>query len=203
MLYIYIFFNIEGKNESSDASGDLLDDSLLDVESGVEALEGTHLDVNETEGETNETNKENNSESKQPYIQKIPSNFSTPPNKNVPNEKIPNKRKTYFINFFMTLLTVILFISYIFLPNSNLWIGFVLGLWMFYFMSELKHYILDTYFCDWDSDQNNVYQFKKNTDLTQTIYTIPSIKEHRPLKKYEVCFFKPSCYLIFHNRNVL
>lgn len=87
----------------------------------------------------------------------------------------------------MGLLTMLVLLSYVLLPNANTWNGFLLGLWIFNFLLEVKQWVLDTYFCEWDSDKNNFVKIKKNNSLFNPAYTIPSVKEHMPLKKYEVC----------------
>nr|CAB3515735.1 unnamed protein product [Spodoptera littoralis] len=112
-----------------------------------------------------------------------PANFGSPPSKN--NMKAPktSTNSSYFFNFFMYFLTFLIFISYILFPNSNIWNGFVLGLWFFCFMSNLKSWVLDTYFSDTDSG-SKLYQLRRSSAMPPP-YTIPSVKEHRPIKKYE------------------
>lgn len=171
-----------GQTDSSDASHDLIDDNLMDVESGVEAVEEPPSDIVNMPTQQNNISHENN-EPQQPSIKLIPSTITATPNKKF-SQLEKTKGPMHFINFMMIFLTFILLISYLCFPNSNSWNGFVFGLWVFYFLSECKRYVLDTYFCDWETDKSTFYKAKRNT-LPSTFYTMPSVKEHRPLKKHE------------------
>lgn len=176
---------------SNDISKDLLDDSMMDVESGIEALEESHADILDIPPPDLSSTPQPPNEPPPPYIEPITTSFSSPPNKNNSPKmqlKSVQKARAYFFNFFMALLTVFLLLSYALFPNADMWNGFLLGLWIFNLLAELKQWVLDTYFCEWDSDKNNFVQNKKTNVLFNPVYTIPSVKEHRPLKKYEVFF---------------
>lgn len=75
-------------------------------------------------------------------------------------------------------------------PNSNVWMGFLLGLWFFSLINNLKQWLLDNYFSEWEP-KRSYFQLKNTNDIPIT-YTIPSVKEHTPMKKYEVCMRPPS-----------
>lgn len=115
-----------------------------------------------------------------------PTSFGLPPSKsNIKNPRNSNKPKTYFLNFSMYFLTFLIFVNYFLFPNSNIWNGFVLGLWFFCFTSNLKSWLLDNYFSESEPRSATLLQLKRSSAMPTT-YTIPSVKEHRPMKKYEV-----------------
>ena len=180
---MYIFFYILAHSES-DLTKELLQDSL-EVESGIEALEDT-IDAFGGVGQTNENDTKNPSEpgANPPPLQINPSNFGLPPSKsNLHKEESDKKLKSYFLTFTMYFLTIFLLVNYLLFPNSNAWNGFLMGIWVFYLVSSFKEWILDTYFTD--DTRRGFFQLKKSNGAPFT-YTIPSVKEHRPLKKYEV-----------------
>ncbi|CAH0719469.1 unnamed protein product, partial [Brenthis ino] len=169
-------------HSESDLTRELIQQDSLEVESGIEALEDTidaFGDVNQIEAD----------ESKTPLDTGVtqpaqsPSNFGLPPSKNnLHKDESSTKPKAYFFKFSMYFLTIFLLINYLLFPNSNAWNGFLLGIWFFYFSSCLKEWLLDTYFTD--EPRKGYFQLKRNNTLPFT-YTIPSVKEHRPLKKYD------------------
>lgn len=115
--------------------------------------------------------------------------FNFPPSKNDLNKTNDTCRtRTNFFNCTMYFLTIFLLLNYILFPNANIWIGFLLGLWVFYFITCFKTWILDNYFSEWEP-KRSFYQFKQSND-TPVAYTIPPVKEHTPMKKYEVSLQK-------------
>lgn len=177
----YIFL----AHSESDLTRGLLQDSL-EVESGIEALEDT-IDAfgDLSQNNANETKKPLEPGANQPTIQINPSNFGLPPSKsNLHKEGSTKKPKAYFFKFSMYFLIFFLLINYLLFPNCNTWNGFLLGIWVFYLISSFKEWLLDTYFTD--EPRRGFFQLKRSNSVPFT-YTIPSVKEHRPLKKYEVC----------------
>lgn len=171
-------------NESAEMTRDYVNDSSMEVESGIEALEDTIDGFGDIQNIDTQC-KDNPIDSE--HIQPPPTpvnNFSFIPSKN--NIKTVTKTdepKHYFLNVTMYFLTFLICVNYVVFPNSRSWNGFVLGLWFFCFWSNLKNYLLDTFFTD--SDQKpGLLQLKRSTAVTPT-YTIPVVKEHRPMKKYE------------------
>ncbi|PZC82984.1 hypothetical protein B5X24_HaOG208851 [Helicoverpa armigera] len=171
-------------NESAEVRRDYLNDSMMEVESGVEALEDTidgygeihNVDPLVSSGKPMDTD---------PLPPPLSSaNFGSPPSKNNIQSPQLSTKPSYFFNFSMYFLTFLIFISYVLCPNSNVWNGFVLGLWFFCFTSNLKSWLLDTYFSELDPKSSNLLQLKRSSAMPAT-YTIPSVKEHRPIKKYE------------------
>lgn len=165
----------------------LNDNSMMEVESGIEALEDTidgYGDIHNIETPYQKTNPMDTEPVDSPPT---PNNFGFPPSRN--NLKEPKKDdspKCYFFNFSMYIFTFLVCVNYLLFPNSNIWNGFLLGLWFFCFSSNLKSYLLDTFFTD--SDQKpSAFQMKRSSALPPT-YTIPVVKEYRPLKKYEVSY---------------
>lgn len=160
---------------------------MMEVESGVEALEDGidgFSDVPQRESECPNDR----------HIENVPvqppqpiNNFGLPPSRT--NLKKSSKDLTtpriYFLNFTMYFLTFLLFMNYFLFPNSNIWNGFILGLWFFCFASNLKQWLLDNYFSEWEPHKKSFFQLKRSSTMPVS-YTIPSVKEHRPLKKYEV-----------------
>ncbi|CAK1547090.1 unnamed protein product [Leptosia nina] len=57
-------------------------------------------------------------------------------------------------------------------------------IWCFCFVSNMKQWVLDTYFSDWEQNSGSFFQLKRSNTVPLA-YTIPSVKEHTPLKKYE------------------
>lgn len=120
----------------------------------------------------------------QPITTSSPTNFGLPPSKNnLLKDEASKKPKTYFLKFSMYLLTIFLLLNCILFPNCNVWNGFLLGIWCFYFASTLKEWVLDNYFSD--EPRKGFFQLNRSNSIPFT-YTIPSVKEHTPLKKYEV-----------------
>ncbi|XP_026317528.1 testis-expressed protein 2 isoform X2 [Hyposmocoma kahamanoa] len=118
-------------------------------------------------------------------VSSSPMNFGTPPSKkNTPTVDTSTSQKTLLFNFTLYILTFLIFISYFLFPESNIWNGFLLGIWCFYFASNFKQWLLDNYFCDWELKKDNFFQLKRSSAMPMT-YTIPSIKEHKPIKKIE------------------
>ncbi|XP_045448409.1 testis-expressed protein 2 [Melitaea cinxia] len=167
----------------SDLTKELQDS--LEVESGVEALEDTidaFGDLNQIETDV-KNQKRDDSSLGQPIATSSPTNFGLPPSKNnLLKNEASMKPKTYFLKFSMYLLTIFLLLNYILFPNCNVWNGFLLGIWCFYFASNLKEWVLDNYFSD--EPRKGFFQLNRSNSIPLT-YTIPSVKEHRPLKKYE------------------
>ncbi|XP_068631680.1 testis-expressed protein 2 [Battus philenor] len=172
------------KNIAHNDSVDVPRDDSIEIESGVEALEDTidaFGDVTQIESET--------PENKPPEISITPSpiapmDLNFPPSKNgLPNTKESSNPKTSLFNLTIYFLTIFLLLNYILFPNSNIWIGFLLGLWVFCFGSNLKAWVLENYFTDWEP-KRSYFQLKHSNEVP-VMYTIPSVKEHRPIKKYE------------------
>ncbi|KAL4709963.1 hypothetical protein ACJJTC_003926 [Scirpophaga incertulas] len=175
--------SLEGHSESADISRDDLNESnLLDVESGVEALEDT-LDAFGDVTDAKEVHKK--PIDKPPTPQPLISNIGLPPSKsNLIKSEHSDNSKSYFFNFAMYFLIFLLFVSYILFPNANVWNGFVLGIWFFYLVSECKGWVLDNFFSDNEIIKGSHLHLKRSTSMPAT-YTIPSVKEHTPMKKYE------------------
>lgn len=173
-------------SDSADISKDFLNDgNLMDVESGIEALEDTidgYGDISNVETENLQKNKTRSTEYSPSQPPPTPTNFGLPPSKSNAKSKEPNQ-KTYFLKFSMYFLTFLLLINYVLFPESNIWNGFLLGIWFFCFASNLKQWLLDNYFSD-EPNRGSFFQLK-NSSAVPTAYTIPSVKEHTPLKKYE------------------
>lgn len=176
-------------NDSPDNSKDLFNDSnMMDVESGVEALEDT-LDGF---GYTTSLDKENNLGNKPIEINPCPppppgissANLGLPPTKNNFQKTHQAKTKSCILSYYMYILTFILLVNYFLFPKSHIWNGFVLGIWFFCFVSDIKDWFFDNYFSD-EPSKTSFFQLKRTNTLPMT-YTIPSVKEHTPLKKYEV-----------------
>ncbi|XP_073945152.1 uncharacterized protein isoform X2 [Choristoneura fumiferana] len=174
-------------SESIDGTGDLLDDSsMMEVESGVEALEDTNIDFY---GDISPLSKDIPDKPTEILPQRVqqpltPTNFNLPPsNNNLRKPETAKITKHYFLNYSMYILTFLVVVNYILFPNSNVWNGFLMGLWVFCFASNLKQWTLDNYFSDNDPGPS-FFQLKRSSAMPPT-YTIPSVKEYRPLKKYE------------------
>ncbi|XP_041977923.1 testis-expressed protein 2 [Aricia agestis] len=164
-----------------DQSPDSIQDNDLEVESGIEALEDT-IDAFGDVTQLPESHRGTPIEPK--YIPSTPitaPNFDFPLNRSAKVE--PVKNRTYFLKFSMYFLTIFLLISYIIFPNANVWNGFLMGVWFIVFTNNLKDWILDTYFTDSDTAKTGFFQVRSTNHLTYTI--LPSVKEHRPLKKFE------------------
>ncbi|CAG9584467.1 unnamed protein product [Danaus chrysippus] len=164
--------------QESDLAREFLQDSI-EIESGVEALEDTidaFGDANQIEMEDNKRTTET------PTNQANTSNFGQPPNKNNIHKDEP--KKNYFFKFSMYFLTIFLFVNYVLFPNSNIWNGFLLGIWFFCFATNVRDWLMDNYFRDWEPRKGGFFQLKQSATLP-FIYTIPTIKEHKPLKKFE------------------
>ncbi|CAH0579106.1 unnamed protein product [Chrysodeixis includens] len=172
-------------NDSGESRDILSDSSIMEVESGIEALEDT------IDGFGDIHNVDPHFQSTKPVeTEPLPSphhphtTFGAPPNKS--NTKLPHATtgaRKYFFNFSMYFLTFLIFFNYLLFPNSNVWNGFVLGLWFFCFTSNLKCWVLDTYFGE-ETKSATLLQLKRSSAMPPT-YTIPSVMEHRPIKKYE------------------
>lgn len=157
----------------------------MEVESGIEALEDNidgFGDIHNVDPHFQSNKPVETDPMSSPHAH---TTFGTPPSKS--NSKIPYSQdgpKKYFFNFSMYFLTFLILINYLLFPNSNIWNGFVLGLWFFCFTSNLKSWLLDTYFSE-EPKSSTLLQLKRSSAMPPT-YTIPSVKEHRPIKKYEV-----------------
>ncbi|XP_045535511.1 testis-expressed protein 2 [Papilio machaon] len=161
-------------------------DDNVEIESGVEALEDTidaFGDVTQLDSESHDSRPiEITSAIPQPLV--APMDFNFPPSKNgLNNTNDTSRTRTNFFNCTMYFLTIFLLLNYILFPNSNSWIGFLLGLWVFYFITCLKTWVLDNYFSEWEP-KRSFYQIKQSNDIP-VAYTIPAVKEHTPMKKYE------------------
>ncbi|XP_063618771.1 testis-expressed protein 2 isoform X1 [Cydia splendana] len=173
-------------SESENGTGDLLDDSsMLEVESGVEALEDTNIDAL---GDVNLY--KDSGEKNSPVLNILPctvqrpitpTNFGSPPSKNDITTETP---RHYFFNFTMYILTFLLIVNYLLFPDSHAWNGFLLGVWTFTFGSNLKQWFLATYFSTAKEPRTSFFQFKRSSAVPYT-YSIPNVKEHRPIKKHE------------------
>ncbi|KAJ0177113.1 hypothetical protein K1T71_007122 [Dendrolimus kikuchii] len=174
------------QNESEDVTREFLTDSnMMEVESGIEALEDNIDGFGDIP-----SNIERNLPSDSP-IENIPShppptptNFGLHPSKSNLQKKKEIEPKTYFLNFSMYFLTFMLLVNYILFPYSNIWNGFLLGIWFFCFASNFKHWLLDNFLSEGDPQKGSYFQLKRSS-ATPAAYTIPSVKEHRPMKKYE------------------
>lgn len=164
----------------------VVDSNMMEVESGVEALEDT-LDGFNYDNNTEKDTPRDSAQDPFPTPQTVlPSNFGLPPSKsNLHKSEEPEKPKTYFFNLTMYIFTFLLFINFCFFPNASVWNGFILGLFCFYLASEAKSWVLDNYFSDAETSKVAFLTLKRSSAMPPT-YTIPSVKEHRPLKKYEV-----------------
>ncbi|CAG9786258.1 unnamed protein product [Diatraea saccharalis] len=173
-------------SDSAELSKDYQSDSnMMEVESGVEALEDT-LDGFGDVTNVDASQQKEKSVSSLPTPQPITTrNLGLPPSKN--NRNMPQTSeisKTYFLNFTMYFLTFFVFINYMLFPKSNLWNGFLLGIWFFYIASVLKNWVLDNFFSDVESHKPPFLHMKRSSVVPST-YTIPSVQEHTPMKKYE------------------
>lgn len=173
-----------GANDTEAATQDSSTDNMMEVESGVEALED-NIDgfgdiPSNVDGSLSYTKPSQNEPNNPPPT---PMNIGLPPSKSNLHKKQEAEPKTYFLNFTMYFLTFLLFLNYIFFPNSNIWNGFLLGIWFFCFANNLKQWLLDNFFSD-EPQKGSFFQLKRSSAMPAT-YTIPSVKEHRPLKKYE------------------
>lgn len=165
----------------------------MDVESGIEALEDNidgYGDITNVDVDCTDTKPIENI----PVIPPpTPTNFGLPPSKSNLHKQTSDQRKSYIFNCSMYILTFFLVINFILFPNSNIWNGFLLGIWFFCFVNNIKQWILDNYFSDGEPQKASIFQLKKSAAGPNT-YTIPSVKEHTPLKKYEVNILL-LCYL--------
>lgn len=171
-------------SEMAEVNDDLTD-SLLDVESGIEALEDTmdgFGDVTNIPPTFLNNKPSDNTPNQSPPT---PTNFGLPPSKSNLKSSKSHNSKTYFLNFTMYFLTIFLIINYFLFPNSNVWNGFLLGIWFFSLASSLKHWLLDNYFSHWEPQKGSIFQLKRSSAMPAA-YTIPSVKEHQPMKKFEV-----------------
>ncbi|XP_045497711.1 testis-expressed protein 2 isoform X1 [Colias croceus] len=170
----------------TDISKDILNDNSLEVESGIEALEDTidaFGDVNPLDNLYQNNGTEIRANPPTPVT--TPANFGLPPSKsNLIKSESQKKPKSTFISYTMYFLTIFLILNYFLFPNANIWNGFLLGIWVFYFVSNVKQWFLDNYFSEWEPKGSSFFQLKR-TSVQPLAYTIPSIKEHTPLKKYE------------------
>lgn len=192
LIYNYLFCT--GHSEMADIKDDLTD-SLLDVESGIEALEETIEGFGDVTNKPISFQNDKPPESSPNSSPPTQTNFGLPPSKsNLKNN--PLECKKYFLNFTMYFLTVFLIINYVLFPKSNVWNGFLLGIWCFSLASCLKHWLLDNYFSHWEPQKGRIFQLKRSSAIP-AVYTIPSVKEHQPLKKYEVSFIIETKYPYF------
>ncbi|CAH0397973.1 unnamed protein product [Chilo suppressalis] len=174
-------------SDSADFSKDYQNDgNMMDVESGVEALEDTldaFGDVTNADADLQQNDKPLGSPpTPQPTIT---NNFGLPPSKNNLNKlQSPEKSKAYFFNFTMYFITIFVFVNYLLFPNCKLWNGFLLGIWIFYIASQLKTWVLENFFTDEESHRRPFLHIKRSSTIPPT-YTIPSVQEHTPMKKYE------------------
>ncbi|XP_063824841.1 testis-expressed protein 2 isoform X2 [Ostrinia nubilalis] len=175
-----------GNSDSADVSRDILNDSnMMEVESGVEALEDTLDGFGYVPNP--ETNPRDNAQDNIPPTPPplLPSNFGMPPSKsNLHKAPSSEKPRVYFFTFTMYFLTFLLFINYVLFPNASIWNGFILGIWFYCLANETKSWVLDNYFSDTEPTKVAFLQLKRSSAMPPS-YTIPSVKEHRPLKKYE------------------
>lgn len=165
---------------------DYLTDSLLDVESGIEALEDTmdgFGDVTSLPVLAGQNNMPTESTSNPAPT--MLTNFGLPPSKSDLHKSKLSQSKRYFLNFTMYFLTFFLIVNFVLFPDKNVWNGFLLGIWSFCLASNVKHWVLDNYFTHWEPRKRSFFEFNGCRAMPAT-YTIPSVKEHQPLKKYEV-----------------
>lgn len=172
-------------NELSDLRKELLTDTQMEVESGIEALEDNldgFCEINESDQPLfdGKPSDKDPSKRKDGHV-----TFGSPPSKNNMMDKKLTSKRNHFCSFTMYFLTFLIFISFILFPNSNVWNGFVLGLWFFCFTSTLKSWLLDTFFTEFEQSKPSMIQLKRSSAMPVS-YTIPSVKEHTPIKKYEV-----------------
>lgn len=188
-------------SDLADLTKEVINANLLDVESGVEALEdgidgfgdASQMDANVPSNIPIE-----NVPIQAPVMSLNGANFNLPPSQSNLQSSQETTKSTFF-NFTIYFLTFLLLLNYILFPNSNIWNGFLLGIWFFCFASNLKHYLLNNYFSEWEPSKTSLLQLKRSSAMPPT-YTIPSVKEHRPIKKYEVKFI---CIYIKLNINSL
>ncbi|XP_049868978.1 testis-expressed protein 2 isoform X2 [Pectinophora gossypiella] len=172
-------------SETAELTKDILSDPNMEVESGIEALEDGIDGFGDTPQPDNDCpsyNKPIDFSPSQPL--QTPASFGSPPGKANELKLLNGKPKKYFLTFPVYFLTFLLFINYILFPEYNIWNGFLLGLWSFYLGSIVKQWLTDTYFGEWEPYKGSFFQLKRSSAMPIT-YTIPSVKEHRPLKKYE------------------
>ncbi|KAJ8730201.1 hypothetical protein PYW07_017239 [Mythimna separata] len=178
--------NLAIYNEAAEVRKDVLNDAQMEVESGVEALEDTidsFGDIHNADPVVSSGKQQNLDSDPVPPPPNM--HFGPPPSKNNKkgNQKLPNK-PNHFCSFSMYFLTFLILISFTLFPNSNVWNGFVLGLWFFCFTSSLKNWVLDTYCSEFEPKSNALIRLKRSSAMPPS-YTIPSVKEHTPIKKYE------------------
>ncbi|CAK1595981.1 unnamed protein product [Parnassius mnemosyne] len=174
------------KNIENNDLADVPRDDSIEIESGVEALEDTidaFGDVTQLESAETPVKKPLELAATESPIPTTDFNF--PPSKNdLHNTKPSDKPKSTPFTFTMYFLTIFLIVNYFLFPKSDIWIGFLLGIWVFCFTSYCKHWFLDNYFSEWEPGKSSYFQMKSSSAAPIT-YTIPSVKEHRPMKKYE------------------
>ncbi|KOB71170.1 Testis-expressed sequence 2 protein, partial [Operophtera brumata] len=140
-------------------------DSLLEVESGIEALEDTmdgFGDVTSLPVLEGQKNVPTEGTPNPPQPPTARTNISLPPSKpNLPKNKL-SRTKTYFLTFTMYFLTIILIINFVLFPNANVWNGFLLGIWSFSLGSNVKSWLLDNYFSHWEPQNRSFFQLKRS-----------------------------------------
>lgn len=161
---------------------DYFNDSLMDVESGVEALEETVDAFADVTTIFPVIHSDKPVETPQSQPSQAPTNFGLPPSQTNLKENNLSSPKTQFLNLTIYILACVLILSYICFPDHNSWNGFLFGICFVYLVGNLKDWIYDNYLSDRDSQ---IFRVKRNNGISTT-YTIPSVKEHTPLKKYEV-----------------
>ncbi|KAJ8728044.1 hypothetical protein PYW08_016429 [Mythimna loreyi] len=177
--------NLAFYNEAAVVRKDVLNDAQMEVESGVEALEDTIDSFGDINVDPLLSSGKPQNLSANPVPPPPPTvTFGPPPSKNNnKGDKVP-KKTNHFCSFSMYFLTFLILLSFTLFPNSNIWNGFVFGLWFFCFTSSLKCWVLDTYFSEFEPKSNALIQLKRSSAMPPS-YTIPSVKEHTPIKKYE------------------
>lgn len=161
---------------------DYLNDTLMDVESGIEALEDTMDDIGVTYSPPiSQPSVPLDTTTNRPPS--TPNNFGIPPSQTNLKEKVTAAQpKIQILNLTMYILTCFLIVNYFLFPDCDSWNGFLLGVWFVYLASNIKNWVLDNFF----SDREPVGIQLKRSSAIPAMYTIPSVKEHKPLKKYEV-----------------
>lgn len=176
-------------NDATDIPKDLLDyNELLDVESGVEALEETNMEIlterDAPDCDINLPNSNKQSEPLPPYVV-YTDHSCQPPTKNnkLKLDDNPKQPKQSLFTFCIYFLVFLIVASYAIFPNANMWNGFLYGILFVTVIINTKRWLLENYFKE--SDEPGFFQVKKSSGAPTT-FTIPSVKEYKPIKKYEV-----------------
>lgn len=156
----------------------------------MEALEYTNMDViteaDVLDCENHVGQNPDQKDSSPPYV--VYTERNQPPSKNnklKPQDK-PVQAKASLFTFCIYFIVFLIVVSYAIFPNANTWNGFLYGLLFVNLVSNVRQWVLDHYFKE--SEEPGLFQVKKSGDPPST-FTIPPVKEYKPMKKYEVSFY--------------